>query len=341
MIRQICLSCYKTVELSDDTAGKDTPCPNCGKMISVPPKYAAGVAEGGGLSATSPPAPSVPPTHSPGPKPGASTMSSDPSVPPGLKAESLPPSPPPPADGLTRGFGFTLSPTWLDWVPAGCILLAFFLTFFPWAEMKLGGYSVMTQNGWEAVFASKGENIPEGAEWKKLDNGLANKSDDARYNEAALKSDWLVLFYLLLLLLLVLLLAAERVVRDPAAFPATANMTFLPPLWKWRLVVLGGLAVLVFLLVCLQSFQGFGLQRSIDNFAKYDVKEKLANNPTEKDKREAWVKAGQVSGVFPVHQTLWLNLLLVLHAAAVVAMAGRFWLDSRGTKPLPRLDARW
>ena len=341
MIRQICLNCYKTVELPDDTAGKDTPCPNCGKPISVPPKYAAGVAEGGGLSTAPPPAPPVPPTPSPGPKPGASKMSADPSVPPGLKVESLPPPPLPPADGLTRGFGFALSPTWLDWVPVGCVLLAFFLTFFPWVEMKLGGYSVMTQNGWETVFASRGETMPDGPEWKRLDEGLAGKSDSDRYNAAVLRSDWLVLLYLLALILLVVLLAAERVVRDPAAFPPTAGMTFLPPLWKWRLAVLGVLAVLVFLLVILQSFGGFGLQRSIDNFAKYDVKEKLANNPTEKDKREAWVKAGQISGAFPVHQTLWLNLLLVLHAVAVVALAGRFWLDSRGPKSPPRLDVRW
>lgn len=275
-------------------------------------------------------------------------MSADPSVPPGLKVESLPPPPPPPADGLTHGFGFALSPKWLDWVPAGCILLAFFLTFLPWVEMKLGGYTVMTQNGWETVFASKGENLPKGTgkesekkEWENLDKGMAGRADDARYDSAVLRSDWLILLYLMALLLLVVLLAAERLIRDPAAFPATASMTFLPPLWKWRLAAIGVLAVVVFLLVCLQSFGGFSLQRSIDAFAKFDVKDSLATNPTEAQKRELWVKAGQIAGAYSVHQTLWLNLLLVLHALAVVALAARFWLDTRGAKPLPRLDVRW
>jgi hypothetical protein len=270
---------------------------------------------------------------------------SDPSAPPGLKTETLPPPPPPapPAAGPTRGFGLALDPKWLDWVPVGCALLAFVLTFFPWAEMKLGGYTVMTQNGWEAVFAGKGDFTPAGEDWKKLDAGLAGKAEDERYKAAVLKGDWLVLLpYLLLVILLVLVAAAERVIRDPAAFPLTAKMTFLPPLWKWRLVVLGGLAVLTFLLLWFQAFQGFGLQRSLDTFAQADFKEKLADKPTDAEKRELWIKIGQTAGLFPVKQTSWLTLLLVLHATAVVALAGRFWLSGREAgKPLPRLDVKW
>jgi hypothetical protein len=340
VIRQICLSCYKTVELPDDAAGKDAPCPNCGKVISVPAKYAAGVADGGGLSAV-PPTPPVPPTPSPGPKLGASPMP-DPSVPPGLKTETLPPPPPLPTDGPTRGVGFAFDPRWLDWVPVACVLLAFVLTFFPWTEMKLGGHSVMSQNGWGAVFASVGDpNAPKTPEWERLEKGLAGAGEDDRYKAATLRSDWLILLYLLLLIALVLVLAAERVVRDPAVFPPTASMTFLPPLWKWRLVVIGGLAVLAFLILWFQAFGGFSLQRAINNFAWYEYNQKVADTPTAGEKRDLAVRAGQTANTYQVHQTLWLNLLLGLHAVAVVALAARFWIDSRGHKPLPRLDVRW
>lgn len=348
MIRQICLSCYKTVELSDDTAGKDTPCPNCGKTIAVPPKYAAGVADGGGLSAVPPPP--VPPTPSPGPKPGASPMSSDPSAPPGLKAEAAPPPPPaplPPAEGPTRGFGFTLDPKWLDWVPAACILLAFVLSLFPWTEMKLGGQSVMGQNGWGAVFASVGDpTLPQSTEsqkqeWQRLEKGMMGLGDDERYKSAALKSDWLILLYLLLLLAMVLLFAAERVIRDPAAFAPTAKLTFLPSLWKWRLVALGGLAVVAFLILILQAFQGFSLQQAIHKFAWYEYYQKLVDNPPANVKRDTAIQAGQTANAYMVQQTLWLNLLLVLHAVAVVAMAARFWVAGREAKPLPRVDVKW
>lgn len=268
---------------------------------------------------------------------------SDPLAPPGLKTETLPPPPPPfPTDGSARGFGFAFDPKWLDWVPAGCLLLAFVLTFFPWSEMKLGGYTVMTQNGWEAMYAGKGDNTPSGDEWKKLDAGLAGKAEDDKYKAAALRSDWLLLLpYLLLLTLLVLLAAAERVVRDPATFPATAGLTFLPPLWKWRLVVIGGLAVLTFLILWFQAFSGFSLQRAISSFAYFEYNQELAKGPTDSQKRELAIQGGQTAGRYAVHQTIWLNLLLVLHAVAVVALAARFWIDSRGAKPLPRLDVRW
>ncbi len=343
MIRQICLSCYKTVELPDDAAGKDAPCPSCGKAVSVPPKYTAGVAEGGGLSAgtSPPPVPPVPPPPSPGPKTGASPMS-DPSVPPGLKTETLPPPPPSAPDGPTRGFGFAVDPKWLDWVPVACVLLAFVLTFFPWTEMKLGGHSVMSQNGWGAVFASVGDpNAPKTVEWERLEKGLAGAGEDERHKAANLRSDWLVLLYLILLLLAVLLFAAERVVRDPATFPPTAKLTFLPPLWKWRLVLFGGLAVLAFLVLWFQAFGGFSLQRAINNFAWFEYTQKVADSPTAGDKRDLAVRAGQTANTYLVHQTFWLNLLLVLHAVAVVALAARFWLASRENKPLPRLEMKW
>jgi hypothetical protein len=346
VIRQICLSCYKTVELPDDTAGKDAPCPNCGKAISVPAKYSAGVAEGGGLSSApaAAPAPTVPTTASPGLKPGVPPMS-DPSAPPGLRAETSSPPPPlaPTAEGgATHGFGVALDPRWLDWVPAACVVLAFFLSFFPWAEMKLGGYTVMTQNGWGALFGSVGDPVlPGGEEWKKLEKGLSGTAEEERYKAAVLRGDLLLLPYLLLLAVMVLLFAAERVIRDPAAFPATARLTFLPPLWKWRLVLLGGLAALALLLLWLQAFQGLGLQKAIDSYARFEVKERLAGTLTETEKREAWVKAGQEANKYPVQQSFWLNLLLTLHAVAVVAVAGRFWLAGREAKPLPRLDVKW
>jgi hypothetical protein len=212
--------------------------------------------------------------------------------------------------------------------------------------MKLGGYAVMSQNGWGALFASVGDPaVPTTgrgtAEWQSLEKGLTGLGEDDRYKAAAVKSDWLLLLYLLLLLPMVVLFAAERVIRDPAAFAPTAKLTFLPPLWKWRLVALGGLAVLAFLILWLQALQGFGLQRAVNEYAWYEYKQKVVDNPPAVEKRDLAIRAGQTANSYMVHQTLWLNLLLVVHAVAVVGMAARFWLASRDAKPLPRADVRW
>jgi hypothetical protein len=348
VIRQICLSCYKTVELPDDAAGKDTPCPNCGKTISVPAKYMPGVAEGGGVAAASPPVPATP-------TPGAPPMSSDPSVPPGLKAESPPaaPVPPPPeAAGLDRGFGFSLNPLWLDWVPAACILLAFLLSFFPWVSMTLGGYSVMSQTGWDSFFGGNGYNYPPqlsgdgekvkrwNAQWDELDDKLAGRTEDPTVK---VKTDWLIVFYLLLMILTVALFVSERLVKDPNPVLLPAPLKFVSVVWPWRLLLLGGLAVLAFLMVWFQSMGGFGLQKSLDTLAKAEFKERLNDpNPKENQTRSTYIAIGQEANRYPAHQTFWLKLLLVVHAVAVVGMSARFWLAQRGpAKPLPRADVRW
>lgn len=334
MIRQICLSCYKTVELPDDSAGKDVPCPECGKTISVPAKYAAGVAEGGGLSSGGASPPPPPPAV-------------DPSAPPGLKAPP-PPAPPPPAAGeLTHGFGCSLNPVWLDWVPAGCIVLALVLTFFPWVSMTLGGYTVMSQNGWDAVFGGKAYHppvYPPGEEqrtkqWEDLDNKLSGRADDPT---AKLRTNWLIVLYVLLLVVAVVLFVAERVIRDPAKFPLTAQVKPLHAVWKWRLAALGAVAVVAFLLVWVQSFRGFGLEQSIQAMARVKYSERLTDpNPTDTQFRATWIDVGQEASKYPVHQTFWLNLLLAVHAAAVVGVAARIWVQARGATPHPRLDLRW
>lgn len=351
MIRQICLSCYKTVELPDDTAGKETPCPNCGKTISVPPKYAAGVAEGGGLASAPPVPPTstlppLPPPPTPGPRSGAPPMT-DPTVPPGLKSDALPPMPPPPppAGGLTRGFGVSLNPLWLDWVPAACLLLAFVLTFFPWDSMTLGGHSVMAQTGWDTMFGGKAYNPPlnppgevTAKQWDDLDEKLSGSGED---KSVPVRTDWLIVLYLLLLLGLVVLFAAERVVRDPAKFPPLAGQKWLPPIWKWRLAVLGALAVLAFAVLWFQAIQGFGLQQSVRKIAEAKYQPVQKENGRDTQVRSRDIAVAQELGKFPVTQTIWLKLLLVLHAVAVVALAARFWLDLRDNKPHPRLDVRW
>jgi DNA-directed RNA polymerase subunit RPC12/RpoP len=349
MIRQICLTCYKMTELSDDAAGREVACPHCGKPIAVPAKYNPGVADGGGLAPTAAPGePHRVPTD-PTPAPGAKPMSSDPFVPPpGVTPPPAPLPPPgtvapaatPPGSAAEHGgFGFTLNPAWLAWVPLGCLLAAFVLSFFTWAKLAPGGYTVLTQNGWEAAFGGHDGAIPSGddvrepnvKEWKDLEASF----------ETRLKTDLLVMPYILLLLPVVALAVIERVV-NPATTTLPGPLMWIPQVWPYLLYILGGLTLLLLLLVGFASLRGFGIERATREVAEVRYKEKLDAGPTGSELRKVNILVGQETAKFGPRQSAWLNLLLVFHVLAVLALAARLWLNARGpTRSLPRVGVTW
>ena len=370
MIRQVCSHCFRTVELPDTAAGQTVPCPKCEQPLSVAAAYSPGVAEGGGLAAT------VLPTPSPLPRPGADSPMTDPAAPPpGFKSEPhpaaapLPPGTTPapdPVAGYGRGVAFPFKAGWLDWVPAACVLLAFVLTFFPWVEMKLGGYTILNQSGWEAAFGGKGGNVPEkearveaikvtegtpatekvvtgptADTWTKFEEAITPKSGEQK--PAALQGSLLLIFYLVpFLLIAVVLFAAERVITDPAKLKLPPALAVVGRFWPWRLAVLGGLALLLLLLVWAAALQGFGLQHSADKYARAKYQTDVENpNLTDNQKRAVWVAVGQEQGKYPVTPTPWLRLVLVLHGLAVLALLVRFWQATRGHKPPPRVAVQW
>src|SRR5262249_40371394 len=70
------------------------------------------------------------------------------------------PSPAPspsPALGYTHARTLTFNPHLLRWVPAGAVVLIFFLQFFPWVGVFPGGVPAAWQNAWQAAFGSYGE----------------------------------------------------------------------------------------------------------------------------------------------------------------------------------------
>jgi hypothetical protein len=64
-------------------------------------------------------------------------------------------------------------------------------------------------------------------------------------------------------------------------------------------------------------------------------RERAAGNQAKLDEIE--FRADQELSKFNLERTSWFELAVGLHLLVVLAMAGRFWLDRRGTKPPPRL----
>ena len=110
-----------------------------------------------------------------------------------------------------------------------------------------------------------------------------------------------ILFFLLFFL--ALLLAVGRVVlpRVAANFPPWLEQ-FMP----MSSAIVAGLSALSFLFLFLEIFVGFGLEE------KYYLR-----------------------------RTMWLGLAVVCQLVGIVGAALEFWLTTRKSKPLPRVDISW
>ena len=325
-MRLICPHCMSGVTVSDDAAGQEAACPNCGKSFPTPARYSAAVVPEA-------PVPTRVPEVAPMP---AAVPPPAPPAPPGL----VPPSPvapsgflPPPSAvaaeapapvGYTRSCGITISPHVVSWLPAVLLLLALVFTVFPWVGSYAGGSAVYSQRPWGAMFGAVGRNFA-------LEKAVAIPAgwmDKVR-------SDWeLMLPYLLLLILATVLAWADRGMHalDPRKIPPLAKV------WPHRQTIICALAGFAFVLAVLQVTNGFGMERAIrkqvaDDFAV--KREQAANSPSEQSRLDYDVE--QAYAKFNLERTTWMYLGLLFNLLAVLAVILRLILDRRGNKPPPKL----
>jgi len=325
-MRLICPHCMSGVTVSDDAAGKEATCPNCGKQFPTPARYSAAVVPELPVSVPPPPpevAPmpaAVPPPAPPAPPPGF--------VPPAPSGFLLPAPTgsaevPAPA-GYTRSFGITISPHVVSWLPAVLLLLSLVFTCFPWVGSYAGGSAVYSQRPWGAIFGAVSRNFA-------LEKAVAIPAgwlDKVRW-------DWeLMVPYLLLLILATALAWADRGLHafDPRNIPPLAKV------WPHRQTIICALAGFAFLLALLQVTNGFGMERAIRNqvaesFA--DRREKTANSPSEQ-KTIDW-EVEQTYAKFNLERTTWMYLALLFNLFAVLGVIARLILDRRGNKPPPKI----
>lgn len=122
-MRQMCPYCGKLVELADNAAGRETPCPACGKAFAIPKAYAPSVGT---------PAVDLPPI--------VTTAS---------QAEP----------GDDKAWGLAVSATFADWLPVVSLTVALIsVLFFSWVGAYPGGYRAFTQSPLQALFASFDKN---------------------------------------------------------------------------------------------------------------------------------------------------------------------------------------
>ena len=323
MIRQLCPNCTKMVELPDDSAGSEAPCPNCHEMMQVPdaepstPEPIAEEKESGTYGMSPEPTPKP---ERPTPPPGFIPPKERNTSPTG-NAHSAP-------MGYTRDYGIELAPRILGWVPVACITIVFFLTFAAWVGSYPGGVRVYSQSAWDALFGS--------IEVNSLPKSLVE--DETEINDAV-GTDWLMLPYLLLLLVTLIFLWADRFLPEPEKQRVPTRLSWVPMIWPWRLPLLCGFLFLLWLMLFIQAWNGFGLEDAIA--------EKVALNhddePRDKvaERLEYDVRTGKEYAQAGLIHTFAYEVVMTCHVVALLSMLLFWWVERRGRKPLPQLRVYW
>lgn len=336
MIRQICPQCFAAVELPPDAAGRDAPCPKCGKTIAVPAAYAPSVAATGGLPNLDPLPPNIPTPTRPG-----TTPMSEPIAPPPPGLNNAPPPPIAPMPGLPtmpspsvdtgpRSCGVSISPVWLDWVPAVCFTLILVLTLFNWVGIYPGGIRVYSQSPWHALVGEMSTNtLPE------------DLLTEEKYFEGAIVGNrWLIAYFPLLFIAL-LLAWLDRIVRNPTVASVPGPLAWLPGIWPHRYTALTVISAILLVLILAQTWRGYGLESAV----KQKVTELYAKQIEEADstpkKQKVTVMMGQELARYQLQGTTPLNAAIAAHAVAFLALLTSSFVHYRGNKPYPRVALQY
>jgi hypothetical protein len=245
-------------------------------------------------------------------------------------ATPAPVVPPAPAE-YTRRLSAHFNPLVLQTLAAVAVLGVFVLSFFPWVGLYPGGVPLATQTAWQAAFGS--ETVDK--ELKDLPG--FRLGPEGKGEEAVGSSGLMILFVLLLIPTLLVTLAAAVWNLVPVALPA--RLQALKP-WRWGIAAALLLFILIFL--ALQEVSGFNLETR----TTAELNQVLEG--MEK-KAAAGAKSAAVRGVAAVRgmafgqlrrtaALIWATLLNVLALACALLV---FWVERRGSRPLPRVDLLW
>ena len=328
MIRQICPHCFKSVELPDESAGRDAPCPACAQPISVPKSYSPQV-DPGAVKSTAVPLPApIPMAPLPPPPPVEPARPAPPpgyAPPPGVVPSTVP--------HYAGSTACSLSPTAIGWIIPIGLTLILLLTFFPWVGAYPGGITAYTQSFWGALSNSLSADTTAEQVMKQEAN-----------IEKALRSDWWILLpYLFTVLIGAVLAWADRLVVAPDfAYRIGAFGTIRAMIWPRRGIILAAIALISILLFAFESMRGFGLESAVQTVSIAEYKEEADKVDNTADRQKVRAKVGVKQASFGMQNGYAYWLVGLSHIVVLLAAGGRLWLDSRGENVSPpRVVMEW
>jgi predicted Zn finger-like uncharacterized protein len=340
-MRLTCPACQSGVTVPDAESGKEVTCPSCKATFTAPELMTTySVSDTSELFPQPPkPEPKPEPVAEPAlevrPDPAAATASPPPLPMPeaGEPAREGPPELPKPAAKLPgeyeRLFSFGIQHRVVVWVPAVCMTLAFFLTFFNWVGLFPGGRTAYSQNAWQAMAANFSSD-PVCEQVLKMESTI----------NAQIRTSWFLVLYLFALFPAVVLTWFGHVVTR---YDLLKKMPyFVRDVWHLRTQVLVGLTAFTLALLLLQGWVGFGLTNGLKRGVEAEFAQRLeeaANNSVELEKVR--VEMDVKLHNYHAETTFWLRLAYYAHLLAVLSIAVENWLVSRNGEPAPRVAVMW
>ncbi len=296
-MRQMCPYCGKLVDLPDDAAGREVPCPLCAKSFAVPSSYTPSVAE----EKPAPPPGLVPPAAATPEATLAGALNDDES------AMTF--------DGRLAG--------WL--APISLTLTLVSALFFSWCVSYPGGYRVFSQSPIQALFASFDQ------------NQISSMQEMQKSIIAVISWNWLMLPFLLALIVVTVLAWLDRFYPKPTILSLPAPIFWMVKFHTMRHTILIALTSFCLVLCLVQIVRGFGLEsaiRTIATQAHAGDREK-ADNAMKSQVVD--IAVGQEIGKWCLGGTLARNLAVIFLIVALESLIVRWWLEYRGPLPPPRL----
>jgi hypothetical protein len=367
----LCPHCQKMVTVPEEKAGESMNCPSCHEAFTVPslpqapaltpiladlpediplspelfildppPKTTAAAPsdpdheEGVYRIVPEPPKPAPPPPaprreKNSNPPPAATPRAPQPSAgkapATGLSAQPKPPPPPPPA-GYTHASLHQVNPRAIPWIAPVALGVAFLLFFFPWTGLYPGGHALYTERGYQTIFGFYGS------------SELGEKALGEAKPFESVSSNGLLMFPFIVLIVAGLALSFEPVVSPHTTWklpPALAQV------WPWRLAILAGVTGVAFLFLLIQLAAGFGLENAVTATVNKNMESQIANAKTAEERDVVDIKRGLRIDQFHIERTVWLWLEVLALLAALAGIGLEFWLERRGSRPLPQLELRW
>lgn len=339
----LCPSCQNRLSVPEQNAGQLMKCPFCSKYFSVPALPQAAMANAGPVapSKVTSQAPSETPSSTPSPSPSLQpdvfTLAREPAAP-----QTLPPRPnepvetrpapvpqqpaeqtsPPPPTGYERTLTLWISPRVVPWIAPVALFLVLILMFFPWTGVRPGGYVIYTQSALQMIWGGYSVDDPDGEQVLQMKDAI----------DAAIRANWLMVFYLLLILAALVLAVAPHV-QARLAYPLPRIIQELLQ-WRTLLVLIATLLAFFILLRFLLSYSGFEDAVLAAGDRSW---EKASATPTHEKQIKHAIELSRLN----LSRTFWLRGSVLFHIVALAGAGLELWLQRRGARSLPRLEVHW